>query len=519
MMKRAILVSWIVGWLGTTASAQIRVPGDDGKLLRQHIAWLAVREFNLDRAKETKLETALSPEPIPLVATYRFINNNYGRLEPVRMLDQVIINNNYGRLEPVRMLDQVIISRNGILALTEAMNRDQLESFFESTRERKERANRAILDRSVAVLDSVCSLTAEQRETVIEEAREWLKYSHIKPGIVLLLERNEILWKLALDRELVWNQLTFFDPDPQPPFFARLFTERQKAVWQLVLDNYWLGLIHGQSLVEDDPGNPFFVDPDFVDWDEIVSMALFDMDRLFPGDVPMDPVGLNFIQRGIKRRLAQGIAEDDLHEELTSDPDSMKDFIDEELGKDRNLLEEFVKAAQEANIGGFGELDAAATKRLMLARRGTFHRLTIEAKAEAKTADQNKQPFAARIVAPGKTDSEGLPAYIRPLWKRIVRDVNNYPLYRQAVEKVLSKESYAAYSAARQERESFRLAVKRQAALAALDLNLLLCQEQRESAETWLDQSDPGLSVAELYRKMIAALDRDHLSDWQRSRL
>jgi len=486
MMKRAVLVSWIVGWLGTTASAQIPVPGDDGKLFRRHIAWLAVREFNLDRAKESKLETALSPQPIPLVATYSIIH--------------------YEMPEPVRMLDQTIVSRNGVLALTEAMNRDQLESFFESIRERKERANRAIAVRSVAVLDSVFSLTPEQRETVIEEAREWLKYSHINPGSVLLLERNEFLHQLV------------FNLRPQRPFFVRLFTERQKVVWQLVLDNYWLGLIQGQSLVEDYPDKPFV---DFVDWDEIVSEAIFSFDMLgmFPDDVPLDPVGLNFIQRGIKRKLAQGVDEDDLYEELTSDPDSMKDFISEELGEDRNLLEEFVKAAQEANIGGFGELDAAATKRLMLARRGTFQRLTIEAKADAKTADRNKQPFAARIGAPGKTDSEGLPAYIRPLWKRLVRDVNDYPLYRQTVEKVLSKESHTAYSAARQERESFRLAAKRQAALAVLDLNLLLYREQRESAETWLDQSDPGLSVAELYRKMIAALDRDQFSDWQRSRL
>ena len=486
MMKRAVLVSLMVGWLGATVSAQIPVPGDDGKLLRHHIAWLAVREFNLDRAKESKLETALSPEPIPLVATYNIVH--------------------YEMPDPVRMLDQVIVSRNGVLALTEAMNRDQLESFFESIRERKERANRAIVDRSVAVLDSVFSLTPEQRETVIEVAREWLKFTRINPGSVLLLERNEIL------------NLLVFDLDPHDPFFVRLFTERQKAVWQLVLDIYWLGLIHGQSLIENHPDKPFFENLDFVDWDEIVDEVLFDMDT-FLGDVPLDPAGLNFIQRGIKGRLAQGIDEDDLYEKLTSDPDSMKDFISEELGEDRNLLEEFVKAAQEANIGGFGELDAAATKRLMLARQGTFHRLTIEAKAEAKTADRNKQPFAARIVAPGKTDSEGLPAYIRPLWKRLVRDVNDYPLYRQTVEKVLSKESYAAYSAARQERESFRLAAKRQAALAVLDMNLLLYREQRESAETWLDQSDPGLSVAELYRKMIAALDRDQFSDWQRSRL
>ena len=486
MMKRAILVSWIVGWLGTTASAQIRVPGDDGKLLRQHIAWLAVREFNLDRAKETKLKTALSPEPIPLIATYTTIY--------------------YAMPEPVRMLDQVITSRNGVLALTEAMNRDQLESFFESIRERKERANRAIVDRSVAVLDSVFSLTPEQRETVSEEARERLIKSYINPGSVLLLERNEMLCQLV------------FDPDLRYSFFIRLFTERQKAVWQLVLDNYWLGLIQGQSLVEDYPSNRFFRDPGFVDWDEIVSQMLSDI-KFSSGDVPLDPAGLNFIHRGIKRRLAQGVAADDLNEELTSDPDSMKDFISEELGKDRNLLEEFVKAAQEANLGGFGELDAAATTRLMGARRGTFQRLTIEAKAETKTADQNKQSVAARIAARGKTDFEGLPAYIRPLWKRLVRDVNDYPLYRQTVEKVLSKESYAAYSAARQERESFRLAAKRQAALAVLDMNLLLYREQRESAETWLDQSDPGLSVAELYRKMIAALDRDQFSDWQRSRL
>ena len=221
-MKRAIWVSWIVGWLGVTALVQIPEPRDDGKLFRHHIAWLAVREFNLDRAKEFKLETALSPEPIPLVATYSVFH--------------------YEMPEPVRMLDQVIISRNGVLALTEAMNRDQLESFFESIRERKERANRALVDLSVAVLDSVFSLTLEQREAVIEEAREWLKNSFINPGSGLLLERNEIL------RQLV------FDPDPRQ-FFVRLFTERQKEVWQLVLDNYWLGLIHGQSLVEDYPDN------------------------------------------------------------------------------------------------------------------------------------------------------------------------------------------------------------------------------------------------------------------------
>ena len=69
---------------------------------------------------------------------------------------------------------------------------------------------------------------------------------------------------------------------------------------------------------------------------------------------------------------------------------------------------------------------------------------------------------------------EGLSEYAHPLWKRIGQGIDDDPLYRQTIKKVLSSAAYAVYSTVQQERKRFWLAAKCQVVLASLDLNRLL---------------------------------------------
>ena len=63
-------------------------------------------------------------------------------------------------------------------------------------------------------------------------------------------------------------------------------------------------------------------------------------------------------------------------------------------------------------------------------------------------------------------------------------DIINHPLYQQAIKDVLSEEAFAAYSAHQAEREALRLQALRDITVVCMDTQLLLGNSQREQLET-----------------------------------
>ena len=494
-MKFTARMGIAVGWLwGAAVWAQLPVlaPVDDEKTVRRHIAWLISEQFGLDQERSDKLDAVLSAEPIPLVEKGVAIRS--------------------GGSIPVRILDQAVTSRNGLLALVDVLSREQLEVLFVSIQARKNRADQAAINRIIAVLDSILSLSTEQREQVNTILRNEI---YVK-SVFLLSERIVMLAQLTSQI----NRPHFGGPT-DPDFLGRSLTKPQRRVWFLVQEicgmrPHLMERLSDESSLRDHTNQ---LRIGFITEFQRIRSGRGNLKDIDPGEID----GLPFIQRGIWQALSQGADYDDLLRTLMSeDPGAIGDMFFGEKGEDRNPVEKFVMAVMEAHAESFGELDEAAVKRLTLAGRGTFQQMLSEEKTKAARSPEKQDDREPKRVFPvprrgEERKIENLPEYTRSLWERILRGVADFPLYRRTVEKVLSQEAYAEYSAIRRERANFQLTAKRQAVLEYLDLRVLLSRKQRDHAEAWLAQSDTNLSISELYRQMTEELDRELFTDWQRS--
>ena len=505
-MKFTARMGIAVGWLwGAVVWAQIPAlaPVDDEKPVRRHIAWLISEQFGLDRERSAKLDMVLSAEPIPLV----------GEGVAIRRVGSI----------PVRILVQVVISRNGLLALVDVLSREQLEVLFVSIQARKNRADQAVTNRIIAVLDSILSLSTEQREQV----NTILTNEIYDKSVYLLSERIDTLAHLT-------SQMIrpHFGGPTDPDLLRRSLTKPQRRVWLLVQEicgmrPHLMERLSVELSLRDHTNN--LLRRGFRTEFERIRFGRGILKEIDPEEIDlgeMDPEDMDelpFIQRSIWQALSQGADPDDLRRTLMSgDPEAVGDMLFGEKNEDRNPVEKFVMAVMEAHAESFGELDEAAVNRLTLAGRGTFRQMLSEEKTKAarspEAQDDREPRREIRLPRRGEERKiENLPKYTRSLWERILRGVADFPLYRRTVEEVLSQEAYAEYLAIRRERANFQLTAKRQAVLAQLDLRVLLSRKQRDHAEAWLAQSDTNLSISELYRQMTEELDRELFTDWQRS--
>ena len=493
-MKFALRMGIAAGWLwGSAVWSQIMVPVDDEQTVRRQIAGLISKEFGLDRERSAKLDMVLSAEPIPLVEELARFRR--------------------GGSIPVEILDKVVTSRNGVLALADVLSREQLEVLFVSIQARKNRVNQAAINRIIAVLDSILSLSTEQQEQVNTILRNKIK----DKSEYLLSERIVTLAQLT-EHGINRSQ---FGPGPDPGSWRRLLTKPQRRVWSLVQEICSVRPHLMDKLIVESSRRHHIIwtSHHIIGELERIRSDRGNLKEIDPGELD----GLTFIQRSIWQVLSQGADPDDLRRLLWSgDLDAIGDLFFGGKSEDRNPVEKFVMAVMEAHAESFGELDEAAVKRLTLAGRGSFRQMlseeTTKAARSPEKQDDREPRIAFRVPRPGeKRTIEDLPKYTRSLWERILRGVVDFPLYRRTVEKVLSQEAYAEYVAIRRERANFQLTAKRQAVLAQLDLQVLLSRKQRDHAEAWLAQSDTNLSISELYRQMTEELDRELFTDWQRS--
>ena len=182
-------------------------------------------------------------------------------------------------------------------------------------------------------------------------------------------------------------------------------------------------------------------------------------------------------------------------------------------------------AVLETHIADLGDLDEAASRRLNLAARGTVRQIREELKADA-VAKSERQPPAQNDQVPARgrarlpdLNSAVNQGYALTFWHRILAGMQDYPLFRTTIEKALSPEVFADYQTNQSEKKTFRLTSGRRAALEAMDLRLLLNQEQRRHVESWLERSDPELSVQDLVIELAQSFDHQLLTEWQQTEL
>ena len=273
-MKFTARMGIAVGWLwGAVVWAQIPfqiplAPVNDEKPVRRHIAWLISEQFGLDQERSDKLDAVLSAEPIPLVEKGVAIRS--------------------GGSIPVRILDQAVTSRNGLLALVDVLSREQLEVLFVSIQARKNRADQAVTNRIIAVLDSILSLSTEQREQVNTILRNEI---YVK-SVFLLSERIVMLAQLTSQI----NRPHFGGPT-DPDFLGRSLTKPQRRVWFLVQEicgmrPHLMERLSDESSLRDHTNQ---LRIGFITEFQRIRSGRGNLKDIDPGEID----GLPFIQRGI----------------------------------------------------------------------------------------------------------------------------------------------------------------------------------------------------------------------------
>ena len=505
MMKRAALVGWAVGWLGVTSvlaqvQIEIQVPAwEQGEIfqrpivrpsvtpnprraveannperertIRFQIAQLVGQQFDLDESQVAKLKTAWDSEPVPLVKE---------DFQSRRSMNRT----------PVRILNDLLLSRDGVLALTEVLDRRQLIAFFESVQSRKDQAVLAASNRMALAVDSILCLLPEQREEVGTQL--WTAIRSIPSDSERLLMEPASLFNAA-----------YFG---RSPILEQLLSKRQKEIWNLV-KSYHSQI---QSLL-----HRIWVDARTKEQRERmiiqgVRRPVENERRPEPPQPALDrPAKMNQLRiEAMKRHLEERIEATKLQLETT-----------------QNGLEEFALAGLEAHIESLGELDEAVIRRLKLAAQGTVRQVREELKAETseksepETHSHEERALAAVRAQMLFSTSGKSQGYFLSFWHRILTGLHDYPLYRTTIKEVLPPEVFSDYQAVQAEREEFRLAAARRAALAALDLRLLLNQDQKRHIETRLERSDAELSVLGMVFEVVRSPDRELFDEWQRNEL
>ena len=505
-MRRYALVSCTVAWIGVAnvlpqGQVGIQVPiREPGEVIRQqiirrpaipipqgevesnslerdravrfHIVRLVAEQFDLNESQVAKLKTAWDSEPVPLVKE---------DFQSRRSMNRT----------PVRVLDDLLISREGVLALNEVLNRQQLTTFFESVQARKDRGAQAIAHRMAVLVNEILCLKPEQREAVGEAL---LSLNRITPGT----EFGRLLTEPI--------RLFGYWPTSQVPNLEPLLSERQNEIWNLVNANHSrrqtvLAVILSAQRAQEREEH----------------LANFAAQR---GRAEAEGN-----QREAEVRIRQGADQEEMLDRLARARQASIEASNRQLEEIQDKLEEIALAVLETHIADLSDLDEAVSRRLNLAARGTVRQIREELKAEA-VAKSERQPPAQNELAPARgrarlpdLNSAVIQGYALTFWHRILVGMQDYPLFRTTIEKALSPEEFADYQTSQSERKTFRLTSDRRAALEAMDLRLLLNQEQRRHVESWLERSDPKLSVPDLVIELARSLDQELLTEWQQTEL
>ena len=529
-MRYTNLVGTAIGLLGlTSVLAQDRIL-EPKRAVRDHIAWLVALQFELEGPEAAKLKSALTTVPPPSV----------GDLVWAGTADE--------ELTPIEILDEALVSRQFILALAEVLTRPQLTALFDSVQTRKDRAARAFAQWIGAVIDPVLNVAPEQREFVglawlaklmaadqtrkDRAARALVKrrfgaviepISDVAPAKLIAASRLyskeplEGRKRISSRWEIIHGLLLSGDVSLEAPGFE--LSDRQREVWRLAKNSTPL-MQFPRSRMED---------PLRIEAEEIAEALEFEENpngRNGAGAILPRPVVAANLQDAMEQLRRRGYNDQALGRIVGRIRDTkLWQKVTEEERQDK--VREYAEAVIEAHLESFVELDDDSSRRLSQAVRETLRQWTEEEQSKA-FADRTKRDSVRSNEAnsrAGARQADRISQEQEPepvassLWGRLLHGIENSPLIREAVEKILSREARGAYLAAQAERAEFQQNAIRRIVLAALDLDLLLSPEQRRYAESRLNRQDLDLSPNEWYRSLVRSLDRERFTAWQNARL
>ena len=374
-------------------------------------------------------------------------------------------------------------------AFAKHLSEAQLQDYMDFTEARRQRDRQAVVHWITVALDKELSLTADQRETVMQSLLDKARSEAFPNAMNALRISSQQAAQLAHYRLKV--------------SLDGALSETQSKVWQ--------GLINAnakekhivilEKAVEAEKGNE------------------------------KEGADVNKKRPFIRKNAPKFNIEKEVN--IVVDRREKQPWI--EINPDTAESEEQMKQIAEAKLMAhtelLGTLDERAARRLALVAKGVVQQY-FEAQDETREAiSKEVEADLMKKVEDGKMTREEAAAMLNFTVKdgidRLLRDgglkidVTSYPLYQQAIKDVLSEEAFARYSAHQVKRAALHQQALRDVVVACMDMQLLLDDMQREQLETAALQLVPTLfserssSTLMFFQLFPQTVDFEVLTPWQ----
>ena len=382
---------------------------------------------------------------------------------------------------------EMLLSHPGCkAAFAQHLSEVQLQDYMEFTEARRQRDRQAVVHWITVALDKELSLTADQRETVMQSLLDKARSEAFPNSMNALRISSQQAAQLAHYRLKV--------------SLDGALSETQSKVWQ--------GLINANAKEKH----------------IVILEKAVDVNKKRP-----------FIRKvAPKFNIEKGV------NIIVVDPREKQPWI--EINPDPAESEEQMKQIAEAKLMAhtelLGTLDERAARRLALVAKGVVQQY-FEAQDETREAiSKEVEADLMKKVEDGKMTREEAAAMLNFTVKngidRLLRDgglrdgglkidITSHPLYQQAIKDVLSEEVFARYSEHQVERAALHQQALRDVVVACMDMQLLLDDMQREQLETAALRLVPTLfserssSTLMFFQLFPQTVDFEVLTPWQQS--
>ena len=382
---------------------------------------------------------------------------------------------------------EMLLSHPGCkAAFAKHLSEAQFQEYLDFTAARRQRDRQAVVHWLTVALDKELSLTADQRETVMQSLLDKARSEAFPNAMNALRISSQQAAQLAHYRLKV--------------SLDGALSETQSKVWQ--------GLINANAKEKH----------------IVILEKAVDVNKKRP-----------FIRKvAPKFNIEKGV------NIIVVDPRERQPWI--EINPDPAESEEQMKQIAEAKLMAhtelLGTLDERAARRLALVAKGVAQQY-FEAQDETREAiSKEVEADLMKKVEDGKMTREEAAAMLNFTVKngidRLLRDgglrdgglkidITSHPLYQQAIKDVLSEEVFARYSEHQVERAALHQQALRDVVVACMDMQLLLDDMQREQLETAALRLVPTLfserssSTLMFFQLFPQTVDFEVLTPWQQS--
>ena len=385
---------------------------------------------------------------------------------------------------------EMLLSHPGCkAAFAKHLSEAQFQEYLDFTAARRQRDRQAVVHWLTVALDKELSLTADQRETVMQSLLDKARSEAFPNAMNALRISSQQAAQLAHYRLKV--------------SLDSLLSETQSKVWQGLINANAKEkhIVIRRKAVEAEKGN---------------EKEGADVNKKRPL-IRKPPPKFNIekeVNIVVDRRERQPWIE--INPDTAESEEQMKQIAEAKLMAHTELL---------------GTLDERAARRLALVAKGVVQQY-FEAQDETREAiSKEVEADLMKKVEDGKMTREEAAAMLNFTVKdgidRLLRDgglkidVTSYPLYQQAIKDVLSEEAFARYSAHQVKRAALHQQALRDVVVACMDMQLLLDDMQREQLETAALQlvptpfSERSSSTLMFFQLFPQTVDFEVLTPWQ----